>query len=61
MAAVSNELNQEIMRTQQALNYVRRPQLSVKLLSKPPFKVAAREREYRDFRRINNEGAIVKS
>jgi len=37
-STVSTQLNQEIERTQQVLNYVRRPPLSVKLLSKPPFK-----------------------
>jgi len=38
MTSTPNDLSQEIIRTQQALSYVRRPQLSVKLLSKPPFK-----------------------
>jgi len=32
------QLEEEIQRTQQVLSYVRRPPLSVKLLSKPPFK-----------------------
>jgi len=34
----TNQLNEEIQKTQEVLSFVRRPPLSVKLLSRPPFK-----------------------
>ena len=44
-SVVDKQLMEEIEKTQQILNYVRRPPLSAKLLSKPPFKVTARSAE----------------
>jgi len=38
MAESSPELQEEIRKTQDALNFIRRPALSTKLLSQPPFK-----------------------